>query len=154
MVLTSVPQLLDAAAVILNGKSRWSYLTKNTLLGASALERTIRGAAEGMSVIDSSIVDVARTGASAGITPMTGQQIEVLSYLAQGYGNERFGRNPGIGTRTVEYPLREIYNRLGGERRPGMNPRIHAALWFATQATLSSGDGVPRSIGAARPRTR
>ena len=107
-----------------------------------------------MSVFDRSIVDVARTGASAGITPMTGQQIEVLSYLAQGYGNEGIGRNPGIGTRTVEYPLREIYNRLEDERRPDMNPRVHAALWFATQATLSADDGSPRSIGAGRPRTR
>ena len=68
-------------------------------------------------------------------------RIEVLSYLAQGYGNEGVGRNPGIGTRTAEYHLRGIYNRLEYGRQPDMNPRVHAALWFARQATPSAGDG-------------
>ncbi len=154
VILTSVPQTLDAAAVILNGGERWSYLSKKTLLGVSALERTIRSAAEGLSVFDPTIVEVARRDTSAGRSRMTDQQIEVLSYLAQGYGNEGVGRNLGISTRTVEYHLREIYNRLEDVREPDMNPRVHAALWFARQARLSTGDGdTPASSGARRPRS-
>ncbi len=155
IVLTSVPQALDAASVLLNGGARWSYLSKKTLLGVSALERTIRGAAEGLSVFDPTIVDVVRRDTSAGLNQLTDQQIEVLSYLAQGYGNEGVGRNLGISNRTVEYHLQEIYNRLENGREPDMNPRIHAALWFARQATLCAGDGTtPNSNGPRLPHTR
>lgn len=155
IVLTSVPQTLDAASVILDGGARWSYLSKKTLLGISALERTIRSAAEGMSVFDPTIVEVARRDTPAGISQMTGQQIEVLSYLAQGYSSEGVGLNLGITTRTVDYHLQEIYNRLENTREPDMNPRVHAALWFARQATLSAGDSaMPDSSGARRPGPR
>ena len=53
----------------------------------AALERTIRGAAEGMSVFDPAIVEVAGQSNLSGLDRLTGQQSEVLSYLAQGYGN-------------------------------------------------------------------
>lgn len=88
---------------------------------------------------------------------MTYQQIKVLSYLAQGYGNEGFGSNLGISNRTVECHLQEIYNRLETDRKPDMNPRVHAALWFARQATLSPGDGTgtgTNSIRAGPPQAR
>lgn len=148
IILTSVPHALDAASVISSGGAHWSYLSKKSLLGVSALERTIRGAAEGMSIFDPAIVEIASKNNTAMLSQLTGQQIEVLSYLAQGYGNEGVGRNLGISNRTVEYHLQEIYNRLESTREPDMSPRIHAALWFARQATLYSGDG------AGRPRTR
>lgn len=140
IILTAVPHRLDAASVILSGGAHWSYLSKKSLLGVSALERTIRGAAEGMSVFDPAIIDVAKKNNPTALNQSTSQQIEVLSYLAQGYGNEGVGRNLGISNRTVEYHLQEIYNRLEYTREPDMNPRIHAALWFARQATLSVAD--------------
>lgn len=49
-----------------------------------------------------SAVDVVRKDTSAGLNQMTYQQIKMLSYLAQGYGNEGIGSNPGISNRTVE----------------------------------------------------
>ena len=90
---------------------------------------------------------------------MTYQQIKVLSYLAQGYGNEGFGSNLGISNRTVECHLQEIYNRLETDRKPDMNPRVHAALWFARQTAHSAGDGTgtgtgTNSIGAGPPHAR
>lgn len=159
IVMTSVPQTLDAASVVLNGGARWSYLSIKTLLGVSALERTIWGAAEGLSVFDPTIVDAVRKDTSAGLNQMTYQQIKVLSYLAQGYGNEEVGSNLGISNRTVECHLQEIYNRLETDRKPDMNPRAHAALWFARQATLFAGDGTgtgtgTNSIGAGLPHAR
>ena len=108
----------------------WSYLLKQTVNDAGALVRAIEGAAAGLVVMDSCVVDSMkpRTGSTTG--RLTPRQQEVLAMMAQGYNNVAITEKLVLGTKSVENYINAIYQELGLNHDGSLHPRVQAVLSY------------------------
>ena len=91
--------------------------------------------------------DVGRSGAGAGKHGLTGRELEVLRLLAEGYGNERIGRELYISPKTASVHVSRILAKLGVSSR-GEASRGRTARGSSSSKT----DNRDRAPG--RPRSR
>lgn len=108
----------------------WSYLVKRAVSDADALIRAIRGAADGMVVLDPEIVRGLMGGPKA-TEQLTPRARSVLELVAQGYSNAGIAKALDIAEKSVENQLNAIYRTLGiesGDR--DMHARVQATLHF------------------------
>lgn len=147
IIITSAPRLDGGLSIFQKIGPGWSILSKRNVLGASGLERIIKGAAEGMSTFDPDLFGSApwRTAAQGPI--LSQKQTEVLTRVASGIGNDGVASILGISRRSVEAHLQQIYRDLEPIRDPDMNPRVHAVLWFLRLDSARSREAAPRHPG-------
>ena len=110
--------------------SGWSYLLKQSVTNAEALVRAIAGAASGLVVMDTSVVDKMRPrqgSLTAGLTP---RQQEVLAMMAQGYNNSAIAEHLVLGTKSVENYINAIYQELSLNHNGPLHPRVQAVLSY------------------------
>lgn len=75
-----------------------------------------------------------KSGLAALIEPLTGREIEVLKLLAGAATNRTIAEQLGIGVRTVETHLANIYGKLG------VRGRTEAMLWAIKERVVKTND--------------
>ncbi|MBE3590634.1 MAG: response regulator transcription factor [Firmicutes bacterium] len=117
----------------------WSYLLKRSLADASALRRAVRGAAEGLVVLDPALV--------AGFTPrrpsrlesLTPRQREILALMAQGFHNGAIARRLRLTAKSVENQIHALYQALGiKEEADWAHPRVQAVLIYLQESRYAT----------------
>jgi DNA-binding NarL/FixJ family response regulator len=111
----------------------WSYLHKASVTDVRALERAVRGAAEGMVVLDAGLASQL-VGGRAAISELSDRARSVLELVAQGYSNASIAERLCLAEKSVENVLRQLYRQLGIETSdPGVHARVQATLHYMRQ---------------------
>lgn len=118
LILTAYGDL-DLALALLKAGAR-GYLLKDEDPAAlsAAVRAVMRGETRLSAAVMSGVVDhTVRDSAGAGTPALSAREIEVLRLLGEGQENQEIGELLGISERTVRYHLRNIYDKLGVQRR-------------------------------------
>jgi DNA-binding NarL/FixJ family response regulator len=107
----------------------WSYLLKKSVRNTSVLTRAIEGAYDGMTVLDPQLLTTAISSRSP-LQKLTPRQLEVLTLIAQGYGNTAIATQLGIGLKTVENVVNAVYQVLDIPTQTSVHPRVKAVLMY------------------------
>lgn len=121
-LLTTLP------ADVVNG---WSYLLKQSVADVEMLRRAIRGARNGLMVLDPLLVAGARRRDPGGLSRLTDRQVQLLGMLAGGYTNKGIAEEIGLAPKSVENHLARIYQALDIDTTdPEVHPRVRAVLVY------------------------
>lgn len=108
----------------------WSYLNKAAVRDVVMLERAVRGAAEGMVVLDPEIAQQLVSGRRARVE-LTDRMQRLLALVAQGYSNASIARELCLAEKSVENMLSQLYRQLGIDTSdPRQHPRVQATLRY------------------------
>ncbi len=119
------------------------YLLKTA--DGDELADAVRAAAAGAVVLEADLARaLARRDSQRGgdeLATLTARETEVMEGLTQGKSNKQIAASMGIGVRTVEGHLTELFAKLG------VASRTEAALWAVHHGITSPGDSA-RQAGA------
>ncbi len=110
--------------------SGWSYLLKQSVSDAGALTRAIEGAASGLVVMDPTVINGMTPCQGAPTASLTPRQLEVLTMMAQGYGNAAIAEKLVLGSKSVENYINAIYHELNLNHKGTLHPRVQAVLTY------------------------
>lgn len=124
----------------------WSYLLKRSVRDAGVIRRAIDGAANGLVMLDPSLVSGRRARERGLLSGLTPRQLEILALVAEGRTNDAIAQGLGLSVKTVENQLVVVYQTLGLDReRDPVHPRVKAVLVYIAEtresATVLSGSG-------------
>jgi len=91
------------------------YLLKQE--GVEAIAAAVQSVARGLRAFSPEILTRARALALQSIEGLTDREREILALVAEGLTNRTIAQRLGISTRTVEYHLGQIFQRLGVNNR-------------------------------------
>ena len=91
------------------------YLLKQE--GVEAIAAAVQSVARGVGAFSPQILARARALALQGVEGLTEREREILALVADGLTNRAIAQRLGIATRTVEYHLGQIFQRLGVNSR-------------------------------------
>ncbi|GBD09578.1 Transcriptional regulatory protein DegU [Candidatus Thermoflexus japonica] len=91
------------------------YLLKQE--GVEAIAAAVQSVARGLGAFSPQILTRARALALQGVEGLTEREREILALVADGLTNRAIAQRLGIATRTVEYHLGQIFQRLGVNSR-------------------------------------
>lgn len=103
--------------------SGWAYLLKQSGTDVTALVAAIDAVAKGFVVLDSQIADSMSRLLNTWIPMLSPPQYDVLSLMAQGFGNAAVARALGLPEKSVEGIVNQIYHHLQLNRRTAAKHR-------------------------------
>ena len=123
------PQVLESLPA--SEQPFWSYLLKTGVSSRDELIGAIRASRE-RSQVDSR-VRTAQAGASEiRMGLLSDQQRQILAYVASGMSNHGIAEAMFLSPKSVEYHLTQIYQQLDVTTDSSANPRVQAAMLYAT----------------------
>ena len=126
------PQYLQRATT--DRESGWSYLLKQSLANTEALIRAVEGCAHGLVVLDPEIASDVRPTSHSRLANLTPRQLEVLTYIAQGYNNSAIAAKMNLGEKTVQNYNNAIFQELRLSGETAVHARVRAALIYAEES--------------------
>lgn len=113
--------------------SGWSYLLKQSVADTATLARAIQGAASGLVVMDSAIVDELKPRDNSSLAHLTQRQLTVLQLMAQGYNNAGIAQKLALSEKSVENYINGVLQELDISREQHTHPRVKAVLTYLNQ---------------------
>jgi len=108
----------------------WSYLHKRSVADAATLVRAIRGAAEGLVVLDAQLAKQLM-GSRRAVDQLTERMRQLLELVAQGFSNQAIAERLHLAEKTVENQLGQLYRTLGIDSHdPAGHARVQATLHY------------------------
>ncbi len=118
LILTAYGDLDLALALLKAGAKGYLLKDEDPAALSAAVRALVRGETRLSAAVMSGVVDhTVRDSARAGTAALSAREIEVLRLLGEGQENQEIGELLGISERTVRYHLRNIYDKLGVQRR-------------------------------------
>ncbi|WP_221476433.1 LuxR C-terminal-related transcriptional regulator [Streptomyces zagrosensis] len=110
----------------------FGYLLKDRIADLAELTRAIERVAAGESFIDPEVVRrlLGRRRTTSALEMLTRREREVLTLMAEGRSNESITRHLGVGGKTVETHVRNIFTKLGLEPDLEGHRRVLAVLAY------------------------
>jgi DNA-binding NarL/FixJ family response regulator len=125
--------------------SGWAYLLKQSGTDVTALVAAIDAVAKGFVVLDPQIADSMNRLLNTWIPMLSQPQYDVLSLMAQGFGNAAVARALGLPEKSVEGIVNQIYHHLQLDRRSAKHRRVETVLRYLR------GNGTPALRASGRP---
>jgi len=125
--------------------SGWAYLLKQSGTDVTALVAAIDAVAKGFVVLDPQIADSMNRLLNTWIPMLSQPQYDVLSLMAQGFGNAAAARALGLPEKSVEGIVNQIYHHLQLDRRSAKHRRVETVLRYLR------GNGTPALRASGRP---
>ena len=110
--------------------SGWSYLLKQNVQDTPALVRAIEGSAEGLVVMDPTVVQELQPRPRTGVERLTPRQMDVVRLIAQGYSNTGIADGLVVSPKSVENLTDGIFQEMDVPRDGPVNPRVMVVLMF------------------------
>ena len=125
-----------ALAILEGGSAGRSYLLKERVQEPEQLVAAIRAVADGGSVIDPEVVArlLGRPRTHSPLDELTRREREILGLMAEGLSNQGIADRLGLGLKTVEGPIGQIFSKLGLEPDPDEHRRVRAVLAWLREA--------------------
>jgi DNA-binding NarL/FixJ family response regulator len=121
------------AVRIMSRESRgFGYLLKDRIAHLYELTEAITRVAGGGSVIDPEVVDrlLNRSRLASPLDELTERERTVLALMAEGRSNDAIAQRLGVGAKTVETHVRNVFTKLGLEPRHADHRRVLAVLTY------------------------
>lgn len=121
-ILTSIPPDQQAG---------WCYLLKETVQNVEALKRALRGAADGMVIVDPELANNAQASPDNELARLTPRQLQTLQLMAQGLTNQAIAEKLAVSVKSVENHSNQIYQALNIDPKDRSNqPRVQAVIKY------------------------
>ncbi len=115
----------------------WAYLLKRSVADLETLIRAIRGAVDGLIVVDPALVNALEPRPRTTLSQLTPRQRDILGLMAQGYSNQAIAERLGIATKSVENHMHSLLMRLEIDSHdPEIHPRVAAVLRYLYETRL------------------
>jgi len=109
----------------------WSYLIKKSVSNAAVILRAIRGAADGLVVLDSALTSRRVVDEKGPLAELTPRQRDILELIAEGYTNAAIADQLGLTVKSVENQINGLYQTLYIDREDRyVQPRVNAVLIY------------------------
>jgi len=109
----------------------WAYLLKKSATDLATVIRAVKGAVEGMIVIDPDLIDELEPRPRTPLSSLTPRQRAILGLMAQGYSNQAIAERLGIAVKSVENHVSALLARLDVDSAdPQIHPRVAAVLRY------------------------
>lgn len=109
----------------------WSYLLKKSVEHVDTLARAIRGARDGLVVLDPQLITSIRTQENGPLSGLTPRQRQVLELMANGLTNGAIAERLSLSEKTIQNQINLIYDKLAIDRNdPAIQPRVKAVLTY------------------------
>jgi DNA-binding NarL/FixJ family response regulator len=130
LVLSQHIETRHAVELLAGGHRGVGYLLKERIARPAELVDAVRRVAEGGTAIDPEVVrTVLETPRrSDPVAGLTAREREVLSFVAEGFSNDRIAERLALTARTVETHTSRIFTKLGLEADPATHRRVLAVL--------------------------
>jgi DNA-binding NarL/FixJ family response regulator len=111
---------------------RVGYLLKERVFDVANLIDALRRLGDGETDVDPTIVArlFARRRRGDPLDELSGREREVLSLVAEGLSNQAIATRLFVTERTVEAHVKQIFQKLGLDSRPGSHRRVLAVLAY------------------------
>jgi DNA-binding NarL/FixJ family response regulator len=124
--------------------SGWAYLLKQSGTDVEALVAAIGAVANGFVVLDPQIAESMNRLLNTWIPMLSQPQYDVLSLMAQGFGNPAVARALGLPEKSVEGIINQIYHHLQLSPRTAKHRRVETVLRYL------QGSGAPAAGASGR----
>lgn len=125
------------AALMRRKMNGWAYLLKKSVADVATLSRAIKGAAEGLIVLDPDFTQSRGQRRPSIMEELTPRQRDILALVAQGYSNQAIADQLRLSVKSVENHMNEILSRLNvNSRDPHVHPRVAAVLRYLYETQL------------------
>lgn len=109
----------------------WAYLLKRSVSDLATLIRAVKGAVEGLIVVDPALVGELEPRPRTVLSTLTQRQRDILGLMAQGYSNQAIAEKLGISVKSVENHVSALLARLEVDSTdPDIHPRVMAVLRY------------------------
>lgn len=137
VLLSNIREEAFIAAMRRRQMTGWAYLLKRSVNDLATLVRAIKGAVEGMIVVDPELASALEPRPSTSLATLTRRQQDILGLMAQGYSNQAIAERLGIAVKSVENHVRELLGRLEVDSSdPQIHPRVAAVLRYLYETRL------------------
>ena len=137
VVLSQYAEPQYGLTLLEGGSDGRAYLLKERIQHRGQLVQAIHAVAEGGSVIDSKVVETlveARQRAeSSPLAELTARELEILTFVAQGYSNQAIADELVLTKRAVEKHINAIFLKLGLTYATEVSRRVKAALIYLSE---------------------
>ncbi|MFD2766543.1 response regulator [Micromonospora eburnea] len=132
LLLSQYVESSSAVQVLAREPRGFGYLLKERLADVEELVAALRRVAAGESVIDPLVVErlLSRRRVASALDELTRREREVLTLMAEGRSNEAIAQRLGVGGKTVETYVRNIFAKLCLEPRLADHRRVLAVLAY------------------------
>lgn len=115
----------------------WAYLLKKSVADIDTLTRAVKGAVQGLVVVDPELVRQRLPRPQSRMAQLTPRQCDILGLVAQGYSNQGIADRLGIAVKSVENQITDIFSRLKIDSSdPQLHPRVAAVLRYLYETNL------------------
>ena len=130
VVLSQYIEASYAMRLINAHPERVAYLLKDRIKDPAILVDALERVADGETVVDPTIVArlLGRQRRLDPLDQLTPREREVLSLMAEGLSNRAIGARMGVGDRTVEAHIAQVFLKLDMEDSPDTHRRVLAVL--------------------------
>jgi DNA-binding NarL/FixJ family response regulator len=137
LVLSQYVEPAYALQLLETHPERVGYLLKERVSDAAVLVDALRRLTEGETVIDPTIVSrlLGRHREADPIEDLSAREREVLALIAEGCSNAAISKRLFVTERTVEWHVKQIFNKLRMAEAPDTNRRVLAVLAFLRSPT-------------------
>jgi DNA-binding NarL/FixJ family response regulator len=121
-----------ATELLAAGTESLGYLLKDRVADASEFLAAVERVAGGGTAIDEEVVAQLLSGhrSAEALATLSDREREVLSLMAEGYGNAAIGERLGIGQGAVEKHVRNVFTKLGLPQAGDRHRRVLAVLTY------------------------
>ena len=132
LLLSQYVETGSAVQLMSRDPQGFGYLLKDRVADIDELTDAIKRVAAGESVIDPQVVArlLGRRRVESPLDELTGREREVLALMAEGRSNEAITRRLGVGGKTVETHVRNIFTKLQLEPSLTDHRRVLAVLAY------------------------
>jgi DNA-binding NarL/FixJ family response regulator len=137
LVLSQYVEPAYALQLLEHHPERVGYLLKERVSDAAVLVDTLHRLSDGETVIDPTIVSrlLGRHREPNPIDELSPREREVLALVAEGFSNAAISKRLFVTERTVEWHVKQIFNKLRMAEAPDTNRRVLAVLAFLRSPT-------------------
>jgi DNA-binding NarL/FixJ family response regulator len=132
LILSQYIETGGAVEVIMRDPQGCGYLLKDRVADIGELTDALKRVAAGESVIDPEVVArlISRRRVANALDELTARELEVLALMAEGRSNEAITRRLGVGGKTTETHVRNIFTKLQLEQSLADHRRVLAVLAY------------------------
>ncbi|GAB2597296.1 response regulator transcription factor [Streptomyces capparidis] len=132
LILSQYVETGSAVREVTRDLKGFGYLLKDRVADIDELVEAIVRVARGESVVDPEVVErlLNRRRTTSALDDLTGRERQVLALIAEGRSNEAIGQRLGVGGKTVETHVRNIFTKLGLEPSLADHRRVLAVLTY------------------------
>jgi DNA-binding NarL/FixJ family response regulator len=132
LILSQYVETGSALEVMAENPQGFGYLLKDRVADVGELTDALKRVAVGESVMDPQVVArmLNRRRTAGTLDELTSREREVLALMAEGRSNEAITRRLGVGAKTVETHVRNIFTKLQLEPRLADHRRVLAVLAY------------------------